>query len=307
MLLTCVMFAACASTPERTKESGKTPEVSAEVQSGLLQGDQAYRRGDTDRALFHYVTALNLDPENTDLLYRIGMIHSENKSLDAADQAFNQILALQPDHAGALEGHGLVLLRQRKYAEAKQLLETVVQKDSGRWRAYNGLGVISDINNNHALAISYYELALQQRPGSPMIFNNLGYSYYLDADWESAEKAFNQAVNSDPDHRKTWSNLGMLYVRTGRYDEALQAFTRFMPMPEAYNTMGYICMLEGNFDRAEAFFGDAIRLSPSYYGAAHENLARARARESGAATGKTETGHVYGLELDSDAPRGQSR
>ncbi|MCH5373385.1 MAG: tetratricopeptide repeat protein, partial [Planctomycetes bacterium] len=163
MLLTCVMFAACASTPERTKESGKTPEVSAEVQSGLLQGDQAYRRGDTDRALFHYVTALNLDPENTDLLYRIGMIHSENKSLDAADQAFNQILALQPDHAGALEGHGLVLLRQRKYAEAKQLLETVVQKDSGRWRAYNGLGVISDINNNHALAISYYELALQQR------------------------------------------------------------------------------------------------------------------------------------------------
>jgi Flp pilus assembly protein TadD len=164
--------------------------------------------------------------------------------------------------------------------------------------------VISDIENDHALAITYYQLALEQRPGTPMVLNNLGYSYYLAGDWRSAEKAFNQAVNREPDHKKTWSNLGMLYVRKGRYDEAVQALSRVMSEPEAYNTMGYICMLEGKFDRAEAFFEEAIRLSPSYYQAAHENLARARARAAGKTRDEAETGHAYGLEVDNPAAAG---
>ncbi|MGD2073367.1 MAG: tetratricopeptide repeat protein [Gammaproteobacteria bacterium] len=294
----------CATTPESTDDKAGAENTAAQVQSDLLQGDQAYRRGNTDQALFHYVTALNLDPDNTDLLYRIGMVHSENGDLDAADQAFSQILALNPEHAGALEGHGLVLLRQRKYDAAKEVLEKAVRLEQGRWRAQNGLGVISDIENDHALAITYYQLALEQRPGTPMVLNNLGYSYYLAGDWRSAEKAFNQAVNREPDHKKTWSNLGMLYVRKGRYDEAVQALSRVMSEPEAYNTMGYICMLEGKFDRAEAFFEEAIRLSPSYYQAAHENLARARARAAGKTRDEAETGHAYGLEVDNPAAAG---
>jgi Flp pilus assembly protein TadD len=299
-VLICVTLAACATAPEPIEDTSGTRDAASQVQSSMLQGDQAYRAGDSESALFHYVTALNLDADNTDLLYRVGMIHSENNRLDAADQAFRQILELNPDHAGALEGHGLVLLRQRKYDSARQVLEQAVGLERGRWRAQNGLGVISDIENDHALAITYYQLALEQRPGTPMVLNNLGYSYYLAGDWDAAEDAFTRAVKSDPKHQKTWSNLGMLYTRKGDYEQALQAFSRFLTKPEAYNSMGYVCMVEGKFDRAEAFFLDAIRLSPSYYEAAHENLARARARHSARSDSKTLD--TYGLEVDSPAP-----
>jgi Flp pilus assembly protein TadD len=269
------------------------------VQASLVQGDQAYRRGDTEKALFHYVTALNLEPDNSDLLYRVGMIHTEMGNLAGAEQAFRKVLQSEPEHAAALEGYGLVLLRQRKYDSAKQVLEQATRLESGRWRAQNGLGVVSDMEQDHALAITYYQLALEQRPAMPMVLNNLGYSYYLAGDWEAAENAFRQAVSSDPKHRKAWSNLGMLYTRKGSYDEAVQAFSSYMSKPEAYNSMGYICMLEGKFDRAEAFFRDAIRLSPSYYEAANQNLARARARLATTPDGKAKD--AYGLEVD--APR----
>jgi len=192
-----------------------------------------------------------------------------------------------------------VLLRQRKYASAKQVLEQAVRLERGRWRAQNGLGIISDIENDHTLAITYYQLALEQRPGTPMVLNNLGYSYYLAGDWGAAEDAFRQAVNSDPKHQKAWSNLGMLYTRKGNYDQAMQAFSRFQSKPEAYNSMGYICMLEGKLSRAEAFFLDAIRLSPSHYQAAQENLARVRAGHVSRTDSKTPD--AYGLDIDSPA------
>lgn len=289
----------CATTPKPTEDKPATEDIPSQVQSGLLQGDQAYRRGDTERALLHYVTALNLEPDNTDLLYRVGMIHSETGNLDAAEQAFRSILQTSPEHAAGLEGYGLVLLRQRKYDSAKQALQQAVRLERGRWRAQNGMGIISDIDNDHSLAINYYQLALEQRPGMPMVLNNLGYSYYLAGDWDAAEEAFRQAVNSDPKHQKAWSNLGMLYTRKGNYDQAMQAFLRFQSKPEAYNSMGYICMLEGKFSRAEAFFLDAIRLSPSHFQAAQENLARARAGHASKIDSKTPD--AYGLEVDSPA------
>lgn len=303
-LCLAVVISGCATTPQSAED--KPPhdkpdaaDVAAQVESGLVQGDQAYRKGDTEQALLHYVTALNFDPDNTDLLYRVGMIHTETGNLAGAEQAFRSVLQSDPEHTAVLEGYGLVLLRQRKYTSAKQVLEQAVRLDGSRWRAQNGLGVISDMDNDHALAISYYQLALEQRPDMPMVLNNQGYSYYLAGDWDAAEDAFRQAVNSNPKHHKAWSNLGMLYTRKGSYDQAVQAFSSFMSKPEAYNSMGYVCMLEGKFDRAEAFFLDAIRLSPSYYEAANENLARARARLTTTPDGKAES--VYGLEVDSSA------
>jgi hypothetical protein len=51
-----------------------------------------------------------------------------------------------------------------------------------------------------------------------------------------------------------------------------------MDAPQAYNSLGYVCMLTGRRGEAENFFAKAIELSPSYYAAAHDNLQRLRAR-----------------------------
>jgi Flp pilus assembly protein TadD len=300
-LLFYLLLSGCAATATKSDEQAESKDVQQQVQQAIAQGDKEFRKGDLERALFNYVTALNLDPDNVDALYRVGVLETENGNPEAAERAFAHVLAVNPDHAGALEGHGLVLLRQRKYAAAKRMLEQAVSIDASRWRADNGLGVIADIENDHALAASYYQLALEQRPDTPLVLNNLGYSYYLAGDWASAEEAFKRALAVDPKHAKAWSNLAMLHVRKGEYNQALNAFTKVMDKPEAYNSMGYICMLEGKFEQAESFLLKAVKLSPSYYEEAHENLARARARlaaESDIAVPNT----TYGLQVQNPTP-----
>jgi hypothetical protein len=53
--------------------------------------------------------------------------------------------------------------------------------------------------------------------------------------------------------------------------------------------VGYVCLIEGKYARAEAFFSDAIRLAPAYYEEAQENLRRARTRHAHQRDSETET------------------
>jgi uncharacterized protein HemY len=48
-----------------------------------------------------------------------------------------------------------------------------------------------------------------------------------------------------------------------------------MEKPDAYNNLGYLCMINQQYDNAEYFLQKAIKLSsPSYHVKAHENLDR---------------------------------
>jgi len=49
------------------------------------------------------------------------------------------------------------------------------------------------------------------------------------------------------------------------------ALGRVMGKAEAYNSMGYLCMLQGKHLEADKFFDQAIELMPSYYKLAYEN------------------------------------
>ena len=67
-----------------------------------------------------------------------------------------------------------------------------------------------------------------------------------------------------------------MYARQGKYEEAVNAFTQVEDLPEAYNDIGFICMLNGKYDISEAFFKRAIKLAPRYYEAANSNLHKNR-------------------------------
>jgi len=140
--------------------------------------------------------------------------------------------------------------------------------------AYNGLGILADLNSRYDDAIEYYQKANQIQPRSAQINNNLGYSYYLADYLKLSEKYFRRALNYNPSYERTWRNLGLLYTRKGQYDDALITLSRVMDKASAYNSMGYVCMLQGKHVEADEFFEQAIELTPSYYKLAYENKER---------------------------------
>lgn len=256
-------------------EAGR--DSSGTTDQAMAKGDELLSQGDADRALFEYIKAIEKDDSKTEAFYKIGAIHLMRGNAPLAQTAFQKTLDRSANHAGALEGLGLVKLQQRQYDKAKHYLEQTLSHDQNRWQAHNGLGVIADLDKRYDVAASHYQQALRIKPEQPLVLNNLGYSSYLMGNKDSAQQYLEQAIRSDPNYKRSWENLGLLYTRRGDFTAAKAAFMQSMPEPKALNNIGYICMLDGNYDKAESFFRQAIDLSPSYYTVAYENLKRCTA------------------------------
>ena len=254
-------------------------ELPAEAKDIIIQGDTALGKGKLDEALYQYVKAIELDNTSDVALYKIAEIHSMRGNAKRAKKAYEMVLEINPDHAGAHEGLGLHLLNERQYDEARiHLTKAESNGTTGNWRIYNSLGVISDLENDYNQAILYYGKALALQPELPLILNNMGYSRYMLGEWDEAEKYYRMAVLKDKYFERAWRNLGLLYTRKGNYEEAVTIFARVEGLPEAFNDVGYICMLNGEYEISEAFFKRAIKLSPRYYATANDNLRKNRMR-----------------------------
>lgn len=282
-ILTAVLLAGCASAPKQDgafrQLKGATPEAAfaadLPVESAgeaIAHGDEELAKGKDDHAIYYYVRALDFDAGNPETFYKIGMIHLAKGDAKRAEWAFRLALQRKADHAGAEEELGLILLRRRDYAGAKAALEGAVTHGSGRWPAEDGLGALADLQGEFEAAARHYQAAVAINPGSAQLESNFGYSRYLAGDWDGAEAHYRRAIQNDPKFRQAWQNLGLLQVRRGELEEASETFGQILSRAEAENNVGYLCMIGGDYRKAEAWFRRAVKDSASYYPMAERNL-----------------------------------
>lgn len=256
----------------RALESRQPAQADAmSVEEAIKRGDELRAKGDKDEALLAYLQGHKLAPNNTSVLLRLGRLHRDRQELELAEQALRLVLELEPNGAEARVVLGLVKLDQRDRSSAEQLLEEALQLDPDRWDAHDGLGVLADLRGDHGAAVVHYEAALKIN-SAPMVLNNLGYSYYLAGDLERARSLFQQALSADPSFQRAQYNLALITAKLGRYQEAIAMFGKLMKPDAAYNNLGYLCMMEGKYDKAEEFFRKAIEISPTYNVTANDNL-----------------------------------
>lgn len=255
----------------------------------IADGDRALALGDFDQALYEYVQALETNGGDAATLNKIAAIQNHLGHAPLAARAYALSLHFKPGNPEALEGIGLLLLRERQYDSARTELEAALKADPKRWRSLNGLGMLDDLAGDHAAAAGRFRKALAI-PGadtagheSAQLWNNLGYSLYMSGDLQGALQNFYTAIDKDPAFKRAWENIGLVYTRMGDYDRALDAYQRVMDKPEAYNNVGYVCMINDRYDLAEHYFRQAIDLSPTYYVKAHDNLERLNTLRSSAA------------------------
>lgn len=246
----------------------------------LLRADTARKSGEIDKALFFYVKALQFDPKDADLLAAIGLLHQYQGNDELAARAYTMALDAKPDYAKVLEARGLIYLAHEENERALADLTRAAEIGPDSWQAHNGLGLLADRAGNHDVAIGHYDKALALNPNSGAILNNRGYSQLLAHKYLGAEIDLRMAAETHG-HKQAWVNLGTLYARLGRYDLAVEAFEKVLPEAEAFNKVAEASIQKGDYTTAETLLEQAIRLSPTYFPAAEENLAQLKLKTGG--------------------------
>ncbi len=244
------------------------------IDEALAKGEMAIRDAQREKALFYFQQALKFDKNNFTALNKTAKIYSESAMWDQASRVYEKLVTLDPTNAETHKQYGLVLLNNRIEQEAIKELSLAVDLNPKCWRCLNGLGYLADLSGEYKKAVSFYEKALILFPNNPIILNNYGYSHYLVGNWQDARKYFKQSLRTNPNNPLAIRNLALIETREQAYQSAILLFGRVMSESEAYNNMGYFCLLDNRFQKAEEFLKVAIKLSPSYYENAHNNLRR---------------------------------
>ena len=241
--------------------------------------NHAIEGGDLAQANLIVTRLQNLRPNEPEALLARAEIALSQGNYNQAISGFEPLVTDASVSARAHQGLGLAFLLTGRSMEAKKHFDDAVTLDPKLWRAWNGLGHYNDIQRHWNESDKSYARAIKLKPDSAIIFNNRAFSHLMQSQYELAISDFRKALQYDPTLSIARNNLGIALAWRGRYEEAL-AGESHDNLPQAFNNVGYVAMLNGDYVVAEAYFVRAMEASFSFNNQAAANLRRLQIMKS---------------------------
>jgi len=232
---------------------------------------EIYRlRGMPDKALGHYQSLLQREPNDVEALFQAGYISFKLNQLDLAADYFRKLIAIDPKHAGgaanlaalearynekhigrnektpgitlrevvqanpnSVEAHvnlGAQLITEGVYPEALTILERAVSLRPNSAAAQYDLGLAQHKEKRYEEAITSNKKALELKPDWSDAYNNLGLAYAGLSRWQEAVTAYREAMRLDPNYAGALYNLGIAYLRLGQKSATLEVVAKLKPL-----------------------------------------------------------------------------
>ncbi len=212
--------------------------------------------------------SINLDPEYTDALLKMGELNLYFKEYAKTLDYLNKALAINKINAKAYFMKGMTYKEMGDTAKAVSNFQTAVEQDGDYYHAYIQLGLIFSTRHNK-LAEDYYNNALKLNPKSIEALYGLGMYYQEIAEYNSAIAAYDSIISINPKYKQAHFNLGYIHlVYLQVYSQAIKHFTNAISCDpdyaEAYYNRGYSYELSGDVTSAKADYKKALELKTNY-------------------------------------------
>ncbi|KAK6157989.1 hypothetical protein DH2020_005303 [Rehmannia glutinosa] len=267
---------------------------------GLCLGKQAkISSSDFERsrllseALKSLDSALALEPENSDLMYELGIQYAEHRNLDAALRYAKQYL----DATGGSMIRGwrllaLVLSAQQRFSEAEVVTDAALDEtskwDQGPLLRMKAKLKISQSLHKDAIETYRYLLALvqaQRKSHGPLgttqveddnineyeVWHGLAQLYSILSHWKDAEICLEKARTLKEYSAEILHTEGVMHQKQGHINEALSAYTNALLLEPKYVPskilIGSVLSKMGSkmLPVARTLLSDALRIEPTNY------------------------------------------
>ncbi|MDO8477683.1 MAG: tetratricopeptide repeat protein [Candidatus Rokubacteria bacterium] len=217
--------------------------------------------GRSEEATKHLETALQVNPNRSDVKFRLGALYSQQGRLPDALRLARELQKSEPKSPAPLLLMGMALIAQQKPQEAIEAFNSALKLKSDLLDAHRGLGQAYQVLNQPDRAAESYQRALtlngkdvaslnnlawllsevrkkpdealplatkaeQLAPMSAEVLDTLGWVHYRRGAFPDAEKALLRAVERAPGNGTIRFHLGMTYARLGKKQDAVSALKR---------------------------------------------------------------------------------
>lgn len=242
-------------------------DAMAQHEAGYLtEAEAAYRR------------LLEREPDNSDALHLLGVVHAQRGDFKTCETLIRAALAIRerPEYHLNL---GNALRDQGRLEEAVEVFGTVARLAPGRADAHFSLGALHHLLRRPDEAIAAFRKAIAIQPDHAEAHGSLGLVLQDIGRPQEAIAAFSAAILHKPTLPEAHANLGHALQAVGRMSESAAAISvalAFRPeFPEAWSNLGNSFMKMGVLDRALAAYRTALSQRPEFCEAAG-NIAMAQ-------------------------------
>ncbi|MHB8345861.1 MAG: tetratricopeptide repeat protein [Acidiferrobacterales bacterium] len=176
--------------------------VRQRVQLALIEAQilrRAKRYPEAEKVL---TAALEVQPDNIDLLYARALVEIKMNRLDLHEADLRKILKEDPTNADALNALGYTLAdRTNRYQEALTLVQKALALRPGDPYIMDSMGWVQYRLGNDAEAVKYLRAALKRRP-DPEISAHLGEVLWAMGQKTEAESVWGRALKAAPGNPK---------------------------------------------------------------------------------------------------------
>jgi tetratricopeptide (TPR) repeat protein len=241
----------------------------------------------------HPVESMGPDQQRAAIPQALGsaLEHFRAGRLAETERICRQVLELDPNEADAFYLLGLIAQRGGKSDAAIELIGRAARLQPSNPFFVNSLGEIHSAANRVSEAEQCFRRALALEPGFAEVHNNLGNALRVLARWEEAERSYRQALAIDPSYANAHANLGTTLLELKRFTEAEATFRALLALrpdsADAHNGLGVALNELGRSGEAERCYRAALALEPEF-AEAHNNLGNVL-KDLGRAEGATQS------------------
>ncbi len=198
----------------------------------------------------------------------IAIQHHQGGRLQAAEQIYRQILAVQPNQPDALHLLGVVASQTGRHEVAVDYIGRAVQLQGNVAFYHNNLGEAYRALRRIPEAVACYRRALDLKPDYAEAHNNLGITWKEQGKLDDAIACYRRALDLKPDYAQAHSNLGIALKDQGKLDEALACCRRALELQpdfaEAHYNLGNLFNRRGKLAQTAACYHRALELKPDF-------------------------------------------
>lgn len=226
--------------------------------------------------------AVSCDPEFADAHCNLGIVLKNLGKLDEAGEAYQKALDLDPNMAEAYSNLGNILKDLGQFEDAVRIYEKALEIWPDFADAHSNIGIVlSELGRNRE-AISSFNLSLKLQPDMPEVLANLGAALLDGGEILPASQALIKAVELNPDLVAAHCNLGACFREFNQTDKAVEAFNRALEIaPDSVMAMSMLAGLHENLNQMDSArqLASKVLLSEPDHQSANLVLAKCQRRD----------------------------
>jgi len=200
--------------------------------------------------------------------------HQEGR-LDVAQELYNQVLKINPDHSQALNNIAVIFTNLKNYQKAQECYKKAIEINPDYTDAHFNLGNLFKELGEHQKAKDCYEQVIKIDPNDAKAHNNLGVIFQELGNLQKAKDCYEKVIEIDPNYVNAHYNLGNIFQELGNLQDAQNYYQKVLEIDpnyaNAHNNLGAIFKELGEIEKAKSYFEKAIEIDPNSANA-HNNL-----------------------------------